>query len=105
MPCAYIRPPHTPCCLPPQGLVTVRAFRQQPLFGGQNLALLNHSNRAYWPMQCVNRWLSVRLELLGTSVVFGTALFVAVITPSNAGGLRCCWHLPVHRLYCALDAD
>jgi hypothetical protein len=37
------------------------------------------------PAQCVNRWLSVRLELLGISVVFGMAVFVAVALPRSAG--------------------
>lgn len=36
-------------------------------------------------MQCINRWLSVRLELLGISVVFGTAILVAGAAPRNAG--------------------
>ena len=37
------------------------------------------------PAQCINRWLSVRLELLGTAVVFGTAILVAVVAKRNAG--------------------
>ena len=36
-------------------------------------------------LQCINRWLSVRLELLGISVVFGTAVLVAVAAPRSAG--------------------
>ncbi|KAI3434886.1 hypothetical protein D9Q98_002940 [Chlorella vulgaris] len=68
-----------------QGLVTVRAFRQQAAFEQRNLRLMDESNRAYWPAQCINRWLSVRLELLGISVVFGTAILVAGAAPRNAG--------------------
>ena len=48
-----------------QGIMTVRAFRQQAAFERRNADLLDASNRAWWPAQCVNRWLSVRLELLG----------------------------------------
>ena len=48
-----------------QGIATVRAFRQQAAFQRRNAQLLDASNRAWWPAQCVNRWLSVRLELLG----------------------------------------
>lgn len=124
--------------------MTVRAFRQQGSFEARNQALLDHSNRAYWPAQvgglawlegrhaeqrgwwcmpgglarrqsapcqrcsnclpsrascpsfaphcftsnrpqCINRWLSVRLELLGIAVVFGTAVLVAVAAPRSAG--------------------
>ncbi|EFN56982.1 hypothetical protein CHLNCDRAFT_143584 [Chlorella variabilis] len=68
-----------------QGLATVRAFRQQEAFEARNSRLMDESNRAYWPAQCINRWLSVRLELLGISVVFGAAVLVAVAAPRNAG--------------------
>ncbi|KAK9823545.1 hypothetical protein WJX72_003616 [[Myrmecia] bisecta] len=68
-----------------QGLLTLRAFRAQEQFSERNYVLLNNSNRIWWPIQNVNRWLSVRLELLGISVVFAAALFVAVLLPRNAG--------------------
>lgn len=67
------------------GLASVRAFRRQEPFQKQNTDLLDESNRAWWPAQCVNRWLSVRLELLGVAVVFGTAVFVSTIMPTSAG--------------------
>jgi len=67
------------------GLTTLRAFRAQQRFAAKDAALLNESNRCYWPAQCVNRWLSVRLELLGIVVVFGTAVFVSAVVPTSAG--------------------
>ncbi|GFR41153.1 hypothetical protein Agub_g1817 [Astrephomene gubernaculifera] len=67
------------------GLTTIRAFRKMDQFMDKNRANLNHSNRAYWPIQVVNRWLSVRLELMGALVVFTAAITVAVIFPRNAG--------------------
>ncbi|GIL72743.1 hypothetical protein Vretimale_4441 [Volvox reticuliferus] len=67
------------------GLTTIRAFRKMDQFMDKNRANLNHSNRAYWPIQVVNRWLSVRLELMGAMVVFSAAVTVAVIFPRNAG--------------------
>ncbi|GIL43241.1 hypothetical protein Vafri_1038 [Volvox africanus] len=67
------------------GLTTIRAFRKMEQFMDKNRANLNHSNRAYWPIQVVNRWLSVRLELMGALVVFSAATTVAVIFPRNAG--------------------
>lgn len=69
------------------GLATVRAFKKQDTFLLHNAHLLNESNRAWWPAQCVNRWLSVRLELLGTGVVFGTAIFVVALMPASSAGL------------------
>jgi ATP-binding cassette, subfamily C (CFTR/MRP), member 1 len=68
-----------------QGLATVRAFRLQPPFSRKNSALLDASNAAYWPAQCVNRWLSVRLELLGVVVVFATASLASAFSKGSAG--------------------
>jgi len=67
------------------GLITIRAFRKQPMFLQKNRANLDHSNRAYWPIQVVNRWLSVRLEMMGAVIVFVTTLCVAVLLPANPG--------------------
>ena len=36
-------------------------------------------------MQVVNRWLSIRLDMLGTLVSLGTALAVTVVMPQSAG--------------------
>lgn len=36
-------------------------------------------------MQVVNRWLSIRLDMLGTLVSLGTALAVTIIMPQSAG--------------------
>ncbi|MEW5303174.1 MAG: hypothetical protein WDW36_005892 [Sanguina aurantia] len=67
------------------GLITIRAFRKQHQFTKKNRDSLNHSNRAYWPIQVVNRWLSVRLELMGACVVFLAAVTVSVVLPRNSG--------------------
>eukprot|EP00884_Botryococcus_braunii_P017606 jgi/Botrbrau1/4529/Bobra.60_2s0019.2 len=67
------------------GLPTIRAFRRQPLFKQRCMDLVLDSNRIYWPIQCVNRWLSVRLEMVGIFVVFGTAVFSTVLLRRSAG--------------------
>ena len=68
-----------------QGLAVVRAFRSQGTFMEKNKYLLNESNKCFWPIQCVNRWLSVRLELLGNFIVLCSAVVVAGIMPTSAG--------------------
>lgn len=68
-----------------QGLAVVRAFRAQDSFISKNKHLIDESNRCFWPIQAVNRWLSVRLELLGTFVVFCSAIVVSGIVPTTAG--------------------
>ena len=61
------------------GLATVRAFARQPAFAARNEALMDGSNRAWWPIQIVNRWLSIRLEFMGQGMVLGTAVFVTLL--------------------------
>lgn len=68
-----------------QGLPVLRAFRAQKRFSSKNKTLLSESNRCFWPAQCVNRWLSIRLEMLGTFIVFFAAIFVSGIMPTSAG--------------------
>ena len=43
------------------------------------------SNPLLLMLQVINRWLSVRVELISNSVVLATALLVAVVLPVNAG--------------------
>ena len=38
------------------GLTTIRAFRAAPLFERLNAAHVDASNRAWWPIQMLNRW-------------------------------------------------
>ena len=42
-----------------QGLLTLRAFRKQDQFTQRNQALLDKSNRCWWPIQVVNRCVPV----------------------------------------------
>ena len=43
------------------------------------------SNPLLHALQVINRWLSVRVELISNSVILATALLVAVVLPVNAG--------------------
>eukprot|EP00897_Mesotaenium_endlicherianum_P000582 jgi/Mesen1/10524/ME000083S10028 len=58
-----------------QGLTTIRAFRQQARFAALNDARLDDSTRAYFASVTANRWLGLRLEMLGALAVFATGFF------------------------------
>ena len=66
-----------------QGLTSVRAFRLQGRFGERHRRLLDTSTQCWWPLVTSNRWLSVRLEFIGTGLVFCTAVAAAVVLPQR----------------------
>jgi ABC-type multidrug transport system fused ATPase/permease subunit len=66
------------------GLSVIRSFRRQELFRRGNEVRLEDSNAAYYALKVVDRWLSVRLELLGNAIVFFSSLLV-VLTTARAG--------------------
>ncbi|KAF8751844.1 ABC transporter transmembrane region [Rhizoctonia solani] len=71
------------------GLSTIRAFSQQAVFMAQNEAKLDRNQMVYLPAVSVNRWLAVRLELLGSLIVLAAAIFslVALVTTGVDAGL------------------
>lgn len=57
-----------------QGLITIRAFRKQADFDQKDRRLIDHSNRAYWPIVSVNRcggWRHALDTLGGTTCMAG----------------------------------
>lgn len=62
---------------------------------------IEESNRAWWPIQLLNRWLSMRLELTGVVL---PVLVVCICVCARGGGvcvfvLHClCLKLPSHQL-------
>jgi ATP-binding cassette subfamily C (CFTR/MRP) protein 1 len=68
-----------------QGLATIRAFRMQRYFMGVNEGRVDTSTRAYYATLVTNRWLGLRLEMLGSLTVFGTALFAVWAHHPDAG--------------------
>ena len=66
------------------GLPLIRSFKRQTLFRRNNELLLENSNAAYYALKVVDRWLSVRLELLGNAIVFLSALLI-VLTKARTG--------------------
>ncbi|KAI7899459.1 multi drug resistance-associated protein MRP [Cokeromyces recurvatus] len=58
-----------------QGVSTIRAYEQQRVFIYQNQHKLDTNQRTYFPSISCNRWLAVRLEFLGSVIIFGSSLF------------------------------
>lgn len=66
------------------GLPVIRAFQRQGTYLRTNEVRLDENISAYNTLKAVDRWLSVRLELLGNAIVLLSAL-LAVLTRSKAG--------------------
>lgn len=66
------------------GLPVVRSFKKQQIFRASNEVKLEDNMSAYYALKVVDRWLSIRLELLGNLVVLVSAL-LAVWSGSRAG--------------------
>ena len=67
------------------GLTTIRAYGFQHESLSQACRLVDKNNRAYWPTMAVNRWLSCRLEILGHTITFITAISVAFFVSTSSG--------------------
>lgn len=62
------------------GVSTIRAFDQVERFLRENERRIDQNQRAYYPSVSSNRWLAMRLELVGSLVIFGSALFAVIGT-------------------------
>ncbi|KAJ2737623.1 hypothetical protein H4R23_001706 [Coemansia sp. Cherry 401B] len=60
------------------GVSTIRAYSQQPRFIYENEHRVEQNIRAYYTYLSLNRWLSLRLETLGNTVMLGTTLLAIV---------------------------
>ncbi|KAI9333757.1 hypothetical protein DFJ73DRAFT_799177 [Zopfochytrium polystomum] len=66
------------------GLTTIRAYGVEAQFAAKNRELLDWNNRAYYPLLLTQRWLGLRLELIGALLIFFAALF-AIIARNSVG--------------------
>jgi len=64
------------------GMATIRAYKKQDEFVQNNFDLVSTSQEANYAVVIANRWLGIRLEFVGTCVVF-IATFFAVIQRSD----------------------
>ena len=71
------------------GLSTIRAFNQQSIFIGTNQRRVDRNQICYLSSISVNRWLSVRLEAVGATIILIVALLamVALVTTGVDAGL------------------
>ncbi|TPX31400.1 hypothetical protein SmJEL517_g05244 [Synchytrium microbalum] len=60
------------------GVSSIRAYKQEMRFQHSNEDRLDINQRAYYPSVSSNRWLAVRLETIGSLIVFGSALFTVL---------------------------
>ncbi|KIP05505.1 hypothetical protein PHLGIDRAFT_128871 [Phlebiopsis gigantea 11061_1 CR5-6] len=70
------------------GLSTIRAFSQQSVFITQNERRVDRNQICYLPSISVNRWLAVRLEFVGATIIFlaaSLAIGALVTTGVDAG--------------------
>lgn len=57
------------------GLATIRAYRHQQRFIQENEIRVDTNLRAYFPSINANRWLAIRLEFIGSVIIFSAAGF------------------------------
>ncbi|CUA69652.1 ABC transporter C family member 12 [Rhizoctonia solani] len=71
------------------GLATIRAYDEVGRFREENQRRMDIENRAYWLTVTNQRWLGIRLDSLGTVLIFCVAILVVAarfsISPSQTG--------------------
>ncbi|PRT52473.1 Metal resistance protein YCF1 [Wickerhamiella sorbophila] len=65
------------------GIATVRAFNQEDRFNFINEHYLDVNNQAYFPSVSANRWLAVRLEVIGAIIILAAATLSVSSLPSG----------------------
>lgn len=66
------------------GLSTLRAYNKQELAKMQNRSMIDVNHRAYFAYVVASRWFSIYLELMGSSLIFFTALFAVTIPGASS---------------------
>ena len=70
------------------GISTIRAYEQEDRFIHENTWRIDFNTRAYFPLVSANRWLAVRLEFIGSLIIFFSAslsIFSLVTSGISAG--------------------
>lgn len=64
------------------GVITIRAFKKQKTFSGENVKRVNENLRMDFHNNGSNEWLGFRLELLGSLILCISTMFM-ILLPSN----------------------
>lgn len=70
-----------------EGTETIRAYREEERFIATSAAKINDNLRIYYMSIAANRWLAVRLEMVGAAVVVSSAVFSILGRGYISGGL------------------
>ncbi|KAK4321102.1 hypothetical protein Pmani_008086 [Petrolisthes manimaculis] len=85
----YISPIYTHFTESIQGVSTIRAFKKQADFTKASLSKVEEAFRALFALSVCNRWLGIRLELIGNVIIFAAAVFAVAgrdyLNPSTVG--------------------
>ncbi|KAK9365725.1 P-loop containing nucleoside triphosphate hydrolase protein [Lipomyces kononenkoae] len=65
------------------GVSTIRAYSQVRRFNRTNEYHIDFNNKAYYPSMIARRWLAIRLEFLGSMIIFSTALLAMLAIASG----------------------
>jgi len=69
------------------GVSSIRAFAVADAFAEENQLRVSHSFTTFWASSATNRWLGIRLNWIGSSIIFAATLFVVVTASSIDPGL------------------
>ncbi len=69
------------------GIQTIRAFSAQDKAFLESQKRVDYNMKSYWPGIVANRWLAVRLEMVGNLIIFCSALFAVMSKDSITSGL------------------
>ncbi|KAI9439889.1 ABC transporter [Lactarius indigo] len=71
------------------GIATIRAYGEEQRFFNENRDRVNIENRAYWMTVTNQRWLGIRIDLLGTLLILVVAMLTVAtrfsVSPAQTG--------------------
>ncbi|KAK9481416.1 P-loop containing nucleoside triphosphate hydrolase protein [Lipomyces japonicus] len=69
------------------GVTTIRAYGYEERFLRENEERIDNNNRPFWSVWACNRWMSFRIDVVGSLVSFATAIFVTLSVGKIDSGL------------------